>query len=352
MTSLGRPVQARKTRTLAVATALAALAFYAPGAAAAPPEVSSAEVVAARELFRDATADFDAERYEAALAKFRRVADVRETAQVRFNIAQCEERLGKLGSALGDYELAQRETTADAKGDETQRIARDHAESLRSQSPRLTVTLKGFDSGAEVFLDGARLASVSVGIALPVDSGKHVVEVRASGYEPAKREVLAANGQKARVEIDRASLTTATDTAPSATSAAEANDAAPVTKTHPLRPWGIVSLVTGAALGAGAVGFLASHNGAVTALNEACPGGVCPQSRQTELQSKLDGASRDQSLSIGLTIGAGVAAVTGIVLIALPGRADRATRAAQNSSARVTLGAAGADVGASFTGSF
>src|SRR6478752_6007463 len=63
-------------------------------------------VLDARQKFRQAISLQTGGNWAAALALFRDVAGVKNTPQVRFNIAICEENLGQLVQALGDYELA------------------------------------------------------------------------------------------------------------------------------------------------------------------------------------------------------------------------------------------------------
>ena len=134
-----------------VAVAAVAVLISAPGIASAqtpvpvPPsaEPGASALVAARELFREAGQDADAGKFALALEKYRRVAAVKETGQVRFNIARCEEQLGQIASALADYELVERDMH-DAHGDaenELRGTSRERGNALRPRVPRLT--LKG-----------------------------------------------------------------------------------------------------------------------------------------------------------------------------------------------------------------
>jgi hypothetical protein len=72
------------------------------------------ELKRARAQFQQATELEQAGNWAAALQQFREVGQVRMTPQVRFHIAVCEEKLGRLVAALGGYELALAE--ADAVG--------------------------------------------------------------------------------------------------------------------------------------------------------------------------------------------------------------------------------------------
>ncbi len=64
------------------------------------------ELSRARARFQQATELEQAGNWAAALQQFREVGQVRMTPQVRYHIALCEEKLGKLVAALGGYELA------------------------------------------------------------------------------------------------------------------------------------------------------------------------------------------------------------------------------------------------------
>src|SRR5260221_658363 len=76
------------------------------------------ELSKARALFQRAIELEQAGNYTQALEQFRDVGQVRMTPQVRFHIATCEEKLGRLVTALGGYELAlaDAETVGTARG--------------------------------------------------------------------------------------------------------------------------------------------------------------------------------------------------------------------------------------------
>src|SRR5205085_8512487 len=61
------------------------------------------ELQAARELFQEAYKDEQEKRYDVALEKFRRVAAVKESAQVRYRIASVLESMNRLREARDAY---------------------------------------------------------------------------------------------------------------------------------------------------------------------------------------------------------------------------------------------------------
>ena len=74
------------------------------------------ELSKARANFQRAIELEQAGNYTTALETFRDVGQVRMTPQVRFHIATCEEKLGRLVTALGGYQLAFAD--ADTVGDD------------------------------------------------------------------------------------------------------------------------------------------------------------------------------------------------------------------------------------------
>src|SRR5438270_13549817 len=112
-------ISARKHAIAALAAGLSfgALAPVARAANTAP--LTEAQKQAARELFRAAERDEDANRWADALEKFRRVGAVKLSAAVRYNIALCEEHLGQLVAALADYTLAESQAQSEGAQDVT-----------------------------------------------------------------------------------------------------------------------------------------------------------------------------------------------------------------------------------------
>jgi hypothetical protein len=287
----------------------------ADGASPAPPErgphqedTSAPEIVAARELFRQGTEDVDAGRYAAALEKFGRVAAVKETANVRFNIARCEESLGKTGAALADFELAQREAKpGEGEHEDVASLARDHADALRPRVPRLTVTAPvAPPAGLTVTLDGAKLAVGALGVPLPVDPGAHVLDATAPGRAPFHAEVALGERESKTVAI----ALSAGD--PGAGGAAE-HDAAGDASSR--RAWGGVTLGVSGALAATSVVFLLLHNGAVSDVESACPGDRCPASSQTSVNGHESTARTDETLSVVFAGAAVIGAGVGLYLV-------------------------------------
>jgi hypothetical protein len=318
-------------------TTISGLSFAEPDSTQVPSQppaadTSPAALVAARELFRQATADADAGRHAAALDKFQRVAKIRESAAVRFNIGQCEERLGRIGSALASYELAEQHAQRETHGEEIIRMARAAAEPLRARAPRLTLVAgPSPPKDLTVALDGAPLPSASLGVALPVDPGDHVVDAEAAGHARRHWTLTLAEGHAETIDVALVARVEG-GLGPALTGASTASDADRSTLPEPRstswwttrRALGASSLGLGAAAGVVSVVFVLGHNGAVRELRTACEGG-CPESRRTELSNTRDTAVRDQTVAVTAGIVAGVALATGAVLLLWPTHEVRVT---------------------------
>ncbi|HYQ46605.1 MAG TPA: hypothetical protein VER11_31770 [Polyangiaceae bacterium] len=154
----------------------------------------------AREQFAQALALQTGGDWAGALALLKEVAAVKPTPQVRFNIALCEERLGLLVAALGDYELAGADAQAQ-KADQVRQEVDARLESLKARVPRVVVKRgEGADS-ATISLDGVSLGDSVLNSPLPVDPGPHVVEGAAAGFLPFKQSFRVAEQQTATIEV-------------------------------------------------------------------------------------------------------------------------------------------------------
>src|SRR5262245_42744549 len=112
--SSGRPLNMlafsrhfKHLRRITLAAALGGMYVVpAPARAQSQQATQKEDLKRARERFAQAIALQTAGDWAGALALFKEVLAVKPTPQVRFNIALCEEKLGRLVAAMGDYELA------------------------------------------------------------------------------------------------------------------------------------------------------------------------------------------------------------------------------------------------------
>jgi hypothetical protein len=307
-----RPVACafRSVSTIALLGALGVAAFPTQARAQEPAAETSADALKrAREQFGQALALQTAGDWAGALALLKDVAAVKSTPQVRFNMALCEEKLGKLVAALGDYELA----AADARAEKADQVAEEvegRLEALRQRIPKITVKRGSGAEAAIVAVDGVSLGDQVIGTPMPTDPGPHTVEAKAPGFLPFRRSIRVAEQQSETVEI-----------------VLEPEPVTPTTRsgvgTSGDRPSGRGARVAGFVIGGvgivslGASGvFFGLRANKISELDKACPNRECPSREQ---QSDID-AGKTYTTIANVTLAVGAAAVAGgLVLILTSG---------------------------------
>jgi hypothetical protein len=190
----------RWRRKIAFALVLGA-ALAAPARASAQPTPD--ELAAARQLFNEGKDLEKQKAYAGAIEKFKKVAGVKMTPQVRFHIALCEENLGHLVEAINGFELAGKEAKlAGSTATEVAENAPRRAVALRGRVPTLRLDIKGKVLTSRILLDGAPVASSQIGVAAPIDPGDHVVEAQdAAGKATFHKDLQLKEKEVTRLEI-------------------------------------------------------------------------------------------------------------------------------------------------------
>jgi len=115
------------------------------------------------------------------------------------NLAECEERAGKLASALAHFQEAHDELPP---GDYRVAFSSQRIKKLAPRVPRLVVRVTGpAPTGLTVLRDGTALGPASLGVALPVDLGMHVCVLRVPGHVDATQEITLAEGETKTLEL-------------------------------------------------------------------------------------------------------------------------------------------------------
>lgn len=234
----------RVKRWLCVAALLGALAPRTALAQARDPAGAEA-------LFREGRALSDAGDIAGACAKFRESDRLDPALGTTFNIADCEERLGRLARAWTLFdEVSQRLPAADKR----RAVAQKRAAALEPRLPKLSIRLAaGAPEGTRVVRDGVELGSASHGSALPVDPGEHVVVVSAPGRAERKFELIVSEREIRALEVapgePLASASSARPASPTQHDGAPAKREPPVLG-YVLGGVGIAGLLTGAVAGA------------------------------------------------------------------------------------------------------
>ena len=296
------------------------------------------DAAGAREAFRDAMTLEAAGDYAGALAKLQQVAAYKSTPQVRFNIGICQEKLGRLVVALGEYRIALADAQQDPSARKVVPEARRAIAALEPRIPTLTLTRGSGADAAEVTMDGRSVLQSQLDSPFAIDPGKHAVEANAQGYNKFHKDIDVKAGERASIEItleksgpiavvpvppvpstSAAATPSAVPTAPTEPTepAADAGAAEPATSEHSLtHTLGWVSLGVGVTGIIVASVFYAKRSSAISDLDSQC--GPDKQSCPASAQSLVDSGRFDTLMgNVGLGIGlAGV--LTGVVLLAVP----------------------------------
>ena len=291
------------------------------------------ELKRARAQFQQATELEQAGNWAAALQRFREVGQVRMTPQVRFHIAVCEEKLGRLVAALGGYELALAE--ADTVGPDFRAEVEQAIGRLRARIPRLVIVRGKGAASAAMELDGIALGGTSIGVEVPLDPGPHALTAKAPNHKPFQRTVELKEEGVTRVEVTLEALPQ------ELLIQAGALSEKPPSKVVPYVVGGV-----GAASLIGSGVLFVLRQGALKDMEDACgPGGKsCPpsmESRYDDLKFFHYGAQ--------VALGVGVAAVgtaTAILLL------QKKPKEPAKTSLELVPVAGGSEIGASLSGAF
>jgi hypothetical protein len=300
-----------------LAAVLAASAIASPAAAQDGP--SKADLARARSAFQEAVALAAANNCAAALVKYKEVAQVKMTPVVAFNTAECEARLGKLVSALGNYRIAASQAADDKKAAGVLKEAPARVEDLEARIPKLTVTRgKGADT-ASIELDGTEIGQSQLGSPIPVDPGAHTIVAKVNGKAYLNETVKLDEKQTKTfdVKISVAAMVVeppAPDTQPDQQKPEEKKSKVP----------GVILTVGGGAVMIAGFAMLAPRGSAISQLNAQCK---LESDGQMHCPSNDSGDQSSANLYTGLTavmvpVGA-VLAVTGIVLLAKSGSSSK-----------------------------
>jgi hypothetical protein len=136
------------------------------------PRLALAQNPAAAEaLFDQARAAMAAGSYDIACARFRDSDKLDPAVGTRFNLADCEERRGRVATAWSLFRGVLSELAHD---DDRRPIAEGRARALVSRLPYLTMQRDpDTPPGVRVRIDGIELGEASFGVALPMDPGPH-----------------------------------------------------------------------------------------------------------------------------------------------------------------------------------
>jgi hypothetical protein len=157
---------------------------------------------AARALFEEGVAHADAGRWNEAADRFSRAHSLRPTPEIAYNLSTALARVGRLVSAA---ELL-RQVVDDPQA--TARVRAAAEARLAEVDRRLChVTVHADAPGpARVWLDGRPLDAAAIGVAVAVDPGPHVLELRNGARTVSSRTVSLADGKRETVVLEAPAL--------------------------------------------------------------------------------------------------------------------------------------------------
>lgn len=180
-----------------------AFLLLAPTAAfAADPPKTATDPAAAQGLFYEARTLMGQNKWTEACPKLEESMRLDPGIGTQFNLADCNEHVGKIASAWAGFLEVAAQSKASNQG-ERERLARKRAAALESRIPKLVVEVTGAPQGLEVKRDGIAVGTAAWGTPIPVDPGSHRVTATAPGKQPWETTVNVAEAKTARVAVPR-----------------------------------------------------------------------------------------------------------------------------------------------------
>jgi hypothetical protein len=314
----GFPLAARGGLSRAVAFSWLAITFLVSWPSAAQ------DVAGAEALFSKGVSEMTAERFDVACPMLVESHRLDPRPGTIFTIAECHAKAGKVATAVAyyeDYLRAAGALPAPAQAKHATRIvvAQTQLAALRPSVPTLTLSLAS-PQPASVHLrrDTSDLTAASLGLALPVDPGEHVVVVDVPGHKPAEQRFTIEPGQNAVIDLTPLVASVTGDGAPTSTAAPVlAKDIGVSSFDNPPRErkrarriaaYSVGGLAVASLVLGGVAGGIALSDKSV--VNSQCPRQTCSV---TGMQAVNDGKTWSAVSTVGLAVG-GAALTGGLVL--------------------------------------
>jgi len=186
-------------RRLAGLAALVALALVGWGS----PALAAVDAEEAQKAFVEGMTLMGKKRYAEACERFARSQELDPGMGTQYRLAECYEKLGRLASAYEQFIAVAEAAKASGKADR-EAVARKRAAALETRVAKLTISIPPAVAslrGLEVRRDGALVDPKVWGAPIPVDSGDHIVTVKAPGKKPWEGKVWAEGTSKLLVSV-------------------------------------------------------------------------------------------------------------------------------------------------------
>ncbi len=157
------------------------------------PPAAAQNPAAAEALFEQARAAMAAGSFDIACARFRDSDRLDPAVGTRFNLADCEERRGRVATAWSLFRGVLSELAED---DDRKPIAEARAAKLKPRLPMLTLVPTPESSGQRVRVDGVELGEGSFSVPLPMDPGSHELSLVPAEGEPRSMRFVLREGER------------------------------------------------------------------------------------------------------------------------------------------------------------
>jgi len=171
------------------------------------PIAQGQNTAAAEALFDKGVEEMQAGRYATGCPALEESYRLDPMPGALYALAECDMKWGKLATAVARYQdylgvVWRLEGRARTRHEQRAAEVREEIARLAPQVPKLTLVLpKDAPAGTVVKRNGVELKGASLGTALPVDPGEHVVSVQAPGGKEQEIRVKVEPGDRKRVEL-------------------------------------------------------------------------------------------------------------------------------------------------------
>ena len=182
-----------------VFTVLVLVAVPEVALAADPPKNDAAT---AHALFYEARTLMEQNRFSDACPKLEESMRLRPGLGTEFNLADCNEHLGKVTSAWAGF-LAVAAAAKAANQPDREKLARKRAQALDARLPKLVIEVTASPAFVQVKRDGIDIGSPAWGMPVPVDPGPHRISATATGRGTWETTITATEGKTVHVSVPR-----------------------------------------------------------------------------------------------------------------------------------------------------
>lgn len=153
----------------------------------------------AKRLFGDANNSYESGRYEEAYRGFSEADALVPGAVPKYRAAEAIDKAGKTQEAITAYEAFLASNPPADKNQERIDTAKKRLEALKGAPAEILVKISPAEAaGATILVDGAQ----QTGTTLKIPPGKHVITVKAPGFEDATVEATFTFGEKREIPVE------------------------------------------------------------------------------------------------------------------------------------------------------